>query len=53
MCTTGYWGRFQPISKGELGLASLTTGGNGTGHLHSTYSTWSVEGGVEYHTGGH
>lgn len=53
ICTTGYWGRFQPISKGELGFASLSQPGNGTGHFHSTYSTWSVGGGVEYHTWGH
>lgn len=53
ICTTGYWGRFQPISKGELGFASLSQPGNGTGHFHSTYSTWSVGGGVEYHTSGH
>ena len=53
MCTMGYWGRFQPIYKGELGFASLSQPGNGTGHLHSTYSTWSVGGGAEYHTGGH
>jgi opacity protein-like surface antigen len=53
MCTMGYWGRFQPIYKGELGFASLSQPGNGTGHLHSTYSTWAVGGGVEYHTGGH
>jgi opacity protein-like surface antigen len=52
MCTTGYWGRFQPISKGELGFASLSSP-NGTSHLHSTHTTWSVGGGVEYHTGGH
>jgi hypothetical protein len=24
MCTMGYWGRFQPIYKGEMGFASLT-----------------------------
>ena len=53
MCTMGYWGRFQPIYKGELGFASLTQPGNGTPHHHSTYSTWSVGGGVEYHTWGH
>src|SRR5580704_9132365 len=53
MCTMGYWGRFQPIYKGELGFASLTQPGNGTGHLHSTYATWSLGGGAEYHTGGH
>ena len=51
MCTSGYWGRFQPIAKGELGLASLSQGGGGPGPLHSTYTTWSVGGGVEYHTG--
>ena len=53
MCTMGYWGRFQPIYKGELGFASLTQPGNGTGHFHSTYDTWALGGGVEYHTGGH
>jgi hypothetical protein len=53
MCTMGYWGRFQPIYKGELGFASLSQTGNSTGHLHSTYSTWAVGGGVEYHTRGH
>jgi hypothetical protein len=53
MCTMGYWGRFQPIYKGELGFASLTQPGNGTGHLHSTYSTWSIGGGAEYHMWGH
>ena len=52
ICTMGYWGRFQPIYKGEVGFASLSQPGNGTGHLHSTYSTWSVGGGVEYHTWG-
>ena len=36
MCTMGYWGRFQPIFKGELGFASLTQPGNGTGQFHST-----------------
>jgi opacity protein-like surface antigen len=49
MCTMGYWGRFQPIFKGEMGYASLSQPGNGTGHLHGTYWTWSVGGGVEYH----
>jgi hypothetical protein len=53
ICTMGYWGRLQPIYKGELGFASLTQPGNGTGHLHSNYSTWSVGGGLEYHTWGH
>ena len=53
VCTMGYWGRFQPIYKGELGFASLTQPGNGTGHLHSTYDTWSLGGGAEYHMGRH
>ena len=53
MCTMGYWGRFQPIYKGELGFASLSQPGNDSGRLHSTYSTWSIGGGVEYHTKGH
>ena len=53
ICTMGYWGRFQPIYKGELGYASLTTGGNATEHLHGNYWTWSVGGGVEYHVAGH
>jgi opacity protein-like surface antigen len=53
MCTMGYWGRLQPIYKGELGFASLSQPGNGTGHLHSTYATWAVGGGLEYHTWGH
>jgi len=52
-CTMGYWGRFQPIYKGELGFASLSQPGNGTGHTHSTYNTWSLRGGAEYHTWGH
>ena len=52
-CTMGYWGRFQPIFKGEAGFASLSTPGNGIGRLHNTYGTWSVGGGAEYHTAGH
>ncbi|WP_348261468.1 hypothetical protein P8935_16890 [Telmatobacter sp. DSM 110680] len=52
-CTMGYWGRFQPIFKGEGGFASLSQPGNGTGRFHNTYGTWSVGGGAEYHTGGH
>jgi hypothetical protein len=52
ICTMGYWGRFQPIYKGEAGFASLTQTGNGTGHLHSTYSTWAIGGGAEYHLQG-
>jgi|HubBroStandDraft_6_1064221.scaffolds.fasta_scaffold23918_5 opacity protein-like surface antigen len=53
MCTMGYWGRFQPIYKGEMGFASLTQPGNGSGRLHSNYWTWSLGGGVEYHIRGH
>ena len=53
MCTMGYWGRFQPIFKAETGVASLSQPGNGTAHLHSTYFTWSVGGGAEYHLAGH
>ncbi len=53
MCTMGYWGRFQPIYKAELGLASLSQPGNGTAHLHATYGTWAVGGGGEYHMWGH
>lgn len=53
MCTMGYWGRFQPIYKAELGLASFSHPPNGSGQLHDTYRTWSVGGGGEYHTVGH
>jgi len=53
MCTVGYWGRFQPILKGQLGFASLSQPGNGTGQFHSTYSTWSVGESFEYHVKGH
>ena len=52
-CTMGYWGRFQPLYKGEVGFASLSQPGNGTGHHHDTYGTWSAGIGVEYHTAGH
>ena len=52
MCTMGYWGRLQPIYKGELGFASLSWPANAAPH-HSNYSTWSVGGGLEYHTWGH
>jgi polysaccharide biosynthesis/export protein len=48
ICTVGAWDRIQPLYKAELGFASLTQPGNGTGHLHSTYGTWSVGGGVEF-----
>ena len=47
-----YWGRFQPILKGEIGYASLTHPTNGTGHLHHSSYIWSAGGGVEYHTWG-
>jgi opacity protein-like surface antigen len=53
MCTMGYWGRLQPIFKGELGFASLSQPGNGTGQHHGTYGTWAVGGGLEYHIKGH
>jgi polysaccharide biosynthesis/export protein len=53
ICTFGAWDRFKPIAKAELGFASLTQPGNGTGKLHSTYGTWSLGGGVEIHTRGH
>lgn len=48
--TCDRWGRLQPFFKGELGFASLTQPGNGTGHFHSNYNTWAIGGGVEYHT---
>jgi len=53
MCTMGYWGRLQPIFKGELGFASLSQPGNDTGQHHSTYASWAVGGGLEYHIKGH
>ena len=53
MCTMGYWGRFQPIYKAEVGFASLSQPGNGTGKLHSTYGTWAIGGGGEYHLWDH
>jgi hypothetical protein len=53
MCTMGYWGRLQPIYKAELGFASLSQPGNGSGHLHGTYGTWAIGGGGEYHMWGH
>lgn len=53
MCTMGYWGRFQPIYKAEMGYASLTQPGNGSGQFHSNYWTWSLGGGFEYHIRGH
>lgn len=47
-----YWGRFQPLMKGEIGLASLTHPPNGTGHLHETTKVWTFGAGFEYHTWG-
>lgn len=50
--TSDYWGRFQPLLKAEAGYASLTHPPNGSGHLHETRNTWTLGGGVEYHTWG-
>lgn len=50
--TSDYWGRFQPLVKAEIGFASLTHPGNATGHLHDDSQTWTLGGGVEYHTAG-
>ena len=49
----GLLGQASAFYKGEVGFASLTQPGNGTGQLHSNYSTWAVGGGFEYHTWGH
>jgi opacity protein-like surface antigen len=51
--TIDHWGRLQPYIKGELGYASLSRPESSTGHFHSTFSTWSIGGGAEYHTWGH
>lgn len=53
VCTMGYWGRLQPIFKGEMGFASLSQPPNPTGDRHSNYWTWSVGAGLEYHIRGH
>jgi opacity protein-like surface antigen len=53
MCTMGYWGRFQPIFKGEMGYASFSQPPGNTVKLHSGYWTWCLGGGVEYHVAGH
>ncbi len=53
MCTMSYWGRLQPIFKGELGFASLSRPGNDPAAKHGTYSTWAAGGGLEYHIKGH
>jgi opacity protein-like surface antigen len=50
--TSDYYGRFQPLIKGETGFGSLTHPSNSTGHLHDTRNTWTIGGGVEYHTWG-
>jgi opacity protein-like surface antigen len=50
--TSGYWGRFQPLFKGEAGYASLSHPPNLSGHLHHTSNIWTLGGGVEYHTWG-
>lgn len=51
--TSDYWGRFQPLFKGEIGYGSLTHPYNGTGHFHDSSYIWTAGGGVEYHTRGH
>lgn len=50
--TSDYFGRFQPLLKGEAGVGSLSHPGNGSGHLHDTSNIWTLGGGVEYHTWG-
>ena len=45
-----YFGRFQPLFKGEIGFGSLTHLPNDTGHLHDTRTIYTLGGGVEYHT---
>lgn len=49
--TSDYFGRFQPLFKGEVGFASLTHPPNDSGHLHQGSDMWKVGGGFEYHTG--
>jgi len=51
--TSGYWGRFQPFIKGEIGFGSLSHPPNDTGHLHDTRHIWVAGGGFEYHTWNH
>ncbi len=48
--TSGYWGRFQPFAKGEIGFASLSHPDNFTGHFHDSKQIWVLGGGFEYHT---
>jgi len=50
--TSDYFGRFQPLIKAEAGFASLTHPSNFSGHFHDTRNTWTLGGGVEYHTAG-
>ncbi|HEY3628163.1 MAG TPA: outer membrane beta-barrel protein [Terracidiphilus sp.] len=50
--TSDYWGRFQPLFKGEAGFASLSHPPNLSGHLHDTRTIWTFGAGVEYHTVG-
>ncbi len=49
--TSDYWGRFQPLARAEIGVASLSHPGNLSGHLHDTKQNWTLGGGFEYHTG--
>jgi opacity protein-like surface antigen len=48
--TSGYWGRFQPFVKGEIGYASLSHPDNFTGHFHDSSYIWVLGAGAEYHT---
>lgn len=48
--TSGYYGRFQPLLKAEMGIGSLTHPPNGSGHAHQTSTTYTLGGGFEYHT---
>lgn len=50
--TSDYWGRFQPMLKGEAGFASLSHPSNLSGHLHDSSHVWTAGAGVEYHTWG-
>jgi len=50
--TSGYWGRFQPLLKGEVGYASMSHPSNLSGHLHDTSTIYTLGGGFDYHTHG-
>jgi len=50
--TSDYFGRFQPLLKAEAGIGSLTHPPNGSGHAHQSTLTYTLGGGVEYHTYG-